>query len=167
MTKKEEEEERKRRRQIPRGRHPGSSLPSFPYKRRPSASPAAASTSSRASSRRGPQRGASGRRISPGKPIGLTDAAIEAAAHDDPDAQPLTEADIKRLRRVPLAKHARWRAGMSQTRFAEAYEIPVGTLRDWEQGRFEPDGTAQAYLRAIAGDPEGTLRALKRSRRGP
>ena len=85
---------------------------------------------------------------------------IEAAALADPDARPSTEEELKRMRRVPLAKHARWRAGMSQRRFAEAYEIAIGTLRDWEQGRSEPDQTARAYLKVIAADPAGTLRAL-------
>ena len=90
----------------------------------------------------------------------MTDADIEAAALADPDAQPSTEEELKRLRRVPLAKHARWRAGMSQTTFASAYQIAIGTLRDWEQGRVEPDQTARAYLKVIAADPEGTLKAL-------
>ena len=38
--------------------------------------------------------------------------------------------------------------------FATRYQIPLGTLRDWEQGRAEPDQPARAYLKAIAGDPE-------------
>jgi len=33
-------------------------------------------------------------------------------------------------------------------------------LRDWEQQRAEPDQPARAYLKAIAGDPEGVQRAL-------
>ena len=36
----------------------------------------------------------------------------------------------------------------------------VGTLRDWDQGRTEPDQPARAYLRVIARDPEGVSRAL-------
>jgi putative transcriptional regulator len=44
---------------------------------------------------------------------------------------------------------------------AERYHIPLGTLRDWEQGRSEPDGPARAYLKAIAGDPDAVKRALE------
>ena len=44
--------------------------------------------------------------------------------------------------------------------FAERYRIPLGTLRDWEQGRCEPDQPARAYLAVIAGDPEGVKLAL-------
>jgi hypothetical protein len=46
------------------------------------------------------------------------------------------------------------------------YRIPVGTLRDWEQGRKEPDAAAKAYLHVIATDPEMVRKALAR-RRGP
>jgi putative transcriptional regulator len=30
------------------------------------------------------------------------------------------------------------------------YRIPLGTLRDWEQGRSYPDAPARAYLEVIA-----------------
>ena len=36
--------------------------------------------------------------------------------------------------------------------------IPLGTLRDWEQGRTEPDQPARAYLTVIAHDPDGVRR---------
>ncbi|HXQ49611.1 MAG TPA: helix-turn-helix domain-containing protein [Stellaceae bacterium] len=49
---------------------------------------------------------------------------------------------------------------LTQEQFAAQYDIPIGTLRDWEQGRTEPDRPARAYLRVIAHDPEGVRRAL-------
>ena len=36
----------------------------------------------------------------------------------------------------------------------------IGTLRDWEQGRTEPDQPAKAYLTLIARDPEHVNRML-------
>jgi len=75
----------------------------------------------------------------------MTDEEIDAAAGADPDAQPLTDAQLKRMRRVPLAKHLRWKLGLSQAEFAERFHIPLGTLRDWEQHRSEPDQPARAY----------------------
>jgi putative transcriptional regulator len=92
----------------------------------------------------------------------LTDDEAHAAALADPDAQPLTEEDFARIKRVPRAKTLRRALGLTQEEFAGRYRIPVGTLRDWEQGRTEPDQPARAYLRAIAGDPEGVWRALER-----
>ena len=38
---------------------------------------------------------------------------------------------------------------------------PIGTLRDWEQGRVEPDQAARAYLTVIAREPETVREALK------
>jgi putative transcriptional regulator len=91
----------------------------------------------------------------------LTDAEVHAAALADPDAQPLTEERLARMKRVPRAKTLRRALGLTQEEFAARYQIPIGTLRDWEQGRSEPDQPARAYLKVIAHDPEGVRRALK------
>jgi putative transcriptional regulator len=65
------------------------------------------------------------------------------------------------MRRVPRTKTLRRAIGLTQEEFAARYHIPLGTLRDWEQGRTEPDQPARAYLTVIARDPEGVLRALQ------
>ena len=90
----------------------------------------------------------------------MTDEEVTAAALADPDAQPLTDAKLARMKRVPLAKTLRRALGLTQEEFSARYRIPVGTLRDWEQGRSEPDQPARAYLTVIANDPEGVSRAL-------
>ena len=92
----------------------------------------------------------------------MTEEQVIAAAERDPDARPLTPEERARARRVPRAKTLRRALGLTQEEFAARYRIPVGTLRDWEQGRTEPDQPARAYLLAIAGDPEGVWRALER-----
>src|SRR5262245_32219595 len=91
----------------------------------------------------------------------MTDEEVHAAALADPDAQPLTEADLKRMKRVPRTKTLRRALGLTQEEFATRYHIPLGTLRDWEQGRTEPDQPARAYLTVIARHPEGVQRALQ------
>ena len=90
----------------------------------------------------------------------MTDAEVMAAARSDPDAQPLTDAQLKRMRRISPAKHLRWKLGLSQAEFAKRFHIPLGTLRDWEQHRTEPDQAAQAYLKVIAADAGFVERAL-------
>jgi putative transcriptional regulator len=100
----------------------------------------------------------SARAISPPRP--RTAKAIERAAHEDPDAQPLTEADLKRMRRTPQVKIIRRALELTQEEFAGRYRIPLGTLRDWEQGRAEPDQPTRAYLTVIARDPEHVNRML-------
>ena len=54
----------------------------------------------------------------------------------------------------------RAKTGLSQDRFAKAFQISPHTLRNWEQGRRVPEGPARALLLAIARDPEAVMRAL-------
>jgi putative transcriptional regulator len=90
----------------------------------------------------------------------MSAAEIEAAAARDPENPPLTDARPGRLRSVPRVKTLRRALDLTQEEFAARYHIPLGTLRDWEQGRSEPDQPARAYLTVIARDPEGVERAL-------
>ena len=110
----------------------------------------------------------------------LAEAEIEAAAAD-PDAKPMTAEELRTARHVPRTKtlpraltltYNRGRrpcpahspshiiAVAPSSMAAPLYHIPLGTLRDWEQGRTEPDQPARAYLKVIARDPEGVRRAL-------
>jgi putative transcriptional regulator len=91
----------------------------------------------------------------------MTPAAIERAALADPDAQPLTRADTKRMKRTPQVKIIRRALRMTQEEFATRYRIPLGTLRDWEQGRTIPDQPARAYLTVIARSPHEVQQALE------
>ena len=94
----------------------------------------------------------------------MTFEEVEAAALSDPDARPLTDDDLVRMKRTPQVKIIRRALRLTQEEFAERFAIPLGTLRDWEQGRSEPDQPAKAYLKVIASDPEGVSRALSASR---
>jgi putative transcriptional regulator len=91
----------------------------------------------------------------------MTDADIHAAAMADPDAKPISDAEFAHVKRVPRAKTLRRALGLTQEEFAARFHIPIGTLRDWEQGRAEPDQPARAYLKVIAGDPQAVERALQ------
>jgi putative transcriptional regulator len=90
-----------------------------------------------------------------------SEVEIEAAAADDIENPPITPEQLKRLRPVPRVKTLRRALGLTQEEFAKRYDIPIGTLRDWEQGRTQPDQPARAYLTVIARDPEGVRRALE------
>lgn len=91
----------------------------------------------------------------------MSEAETHAAALRDPDATPLSDADMDRMRRTPRARIVRRALGLSQEAFADRYRIPVGTLRDWEQGRCEPDQAARAYLTVIARAPDMVREALE------
>ncbi len=97
----------------------------------------------------------------PDKPMRpMTREAISSASAADPDARPLTPEQLQGVHRIPRTKTLRRALGLTQEEFAARYHIPIGTLRDWEQGRSEPDQPARAYLAVIAGDPEGVSRTL-------
>ena len=91
----------------------------------------------------------------------LTDEQIEAAVRDDPDAAPIGFYDMPGFFRIPNVKKLRDRLGLTQEAFAATYRIPIGTLRDWEQGRKLPDAPARAYLTVIARNPEAVAYLLR------
>ena len=90
----------------------------------------------------------------------MSDDEIQSAALTDPDSPLLTPERLTRLQRVPKIKTLRRALDLTQEEFSKCYQIPLGTLRDWEQGRSEPDAPARAFLRAIAGAPDAVRRAL-------
>ncbi len=57
-------------------------------------------------------------------------------------------------------RSVRAKLGMSQQRFAERFGISTATLRNWEQGRRQPEGPARALLTIIDREPEAVRRAL-------
>ena len=90
----------------------------------------------------------------------MTDADIAAAAMTDKDNRPLADQDLKRMKRRPRVFVMRRALQLSQEAFAARFQIPLGTLRDWEQGRTEPDQAATAYLKVIAADAEFVARVV-------
>jgi putative transcriptional regulator len=91
----------------------------------------------------------------------MTDAEVMAAARSDPDAKPFTSAQLAQMKHTPRAKLIRRALGLTQEEFAQRFHIPLGTLRDWEQGATEPDQAAQAYLTVIARAPKAVSKALR------
>ena len=93
----------------------------------------------------------------------MTEKQRHAAAGSDPDARPLGVDDLKRMKRTPRVKIIRRALGLTQEQFASRFHIPLGTLRDWEQGAAQPDQSARAYLTVIARDPDAVHKALEAS----
>jgi putative transcriptional regulator len=91
----------------------------------------------------------------------MTAEEIKTAAHRDPDALPMSAEQLKNARHVPRVRTMRRALQLTQEEFSARYHIPLGTLRDWEQGRSVPDQTARAYLKAIAAAPETIKQALQ------
>ena len=85
------------------------------------------------------------------------DAEIAAQIADDPDTAPLLSVVAHAASQVKLLRR---RLGLTQAGFAARFRVPLGTLRDWEQGRRQPDAPALALLRVIEREPEAAMRAL-------
>lgn len=62
-------------------------------------------------------------------------------------------ARITRMATVDVAA-VRRRMGMTQQRFAAMMRVPLGTLRNWEQGRRQPDGPSALLMMIAALYPE-------------
>ena len=93
----------------------------------------------------------------------MTEEEIEANALSDPDNPPLTDEELAWMRRVPDPRRIRERLKLTQEQFAEKFETPLGTLRDWEQGVSLPDRAARTLLRVIEQDPGAVINALART----
>lgn len=90
----------------------------------------------------------------------MTEEEIEANALSDPDNPPLTDEELADMWSPYEARQMRARLNMTQQEFSEKFQIPLGTLRDWERGASIPDKSARTLLRVIAREPEAVLRAL-------
>jgi putative transcriptional regulator len=60
----------------------------------------------------------------------------------------------------PNVRSLREKHGLSQPRFAALMGISVGTLRNWEQGRRKPEGSARVLLRVVERHPEAVFEAV-------
>jgi putative transcriptional regulator len=82
----------------------------------------------------------------------MTQAATHAGGRKVPGMR-VTTVEIPDVKAIRKSLH------MSQHRFAALYRIPLATLKNWEQGRRNPDAPAAAYLRAIQRRPKEVMEA--------
>jgi putative transcriptional regulator len=95
-------------------------------------------------------------------------AKIEATTEEDILRQSIEDGEIpdvepSEARLVVPPKVIREKMAMTQDEFAAALQIPLATLRNWEQGRVIPDPAARSLLTIVAKEPKIALRALKRA----
>lgn len=57
----------------------------------------------------------------------------------------------------------RKRTGKTQVQFARAYHLPLGTVRDWEQSRSQPDAPARVLLSLIGAEPDTIEQLVQRA----
>jgi putative transcriptional regulator len=64
-----------------------------------------------------------------------------------------------------FARHVRARTQLTQAAFAKSIEVPIETVRNWEQGKRAPRGPARALLKLINSAPDVAFAALGGKRR--
>jgi putative transcriptional regulator len=75
----------------------------------------------------------------------LPDGSEQTVDHSDP---------------AVFARQVRARCGLTQAAFAQRIEVPIETVRNWEQGKRAPRGPARALLKVIAQSPDAAFAAL-------
>lgn len=94
-----------------------------------------------------------------GVDTGLGDELVESLAEGMAilrgDTQPTrlhpapTTVDVRAIRK---------KLGLTQPRFAQRFGFGLAAVRDWEQGRYQPDQAMQSYLLVIEQEPEAVQR---------
>ena len=93
--------------------------------------------------------------------VGCIDTARVDATTEADIARQQAEDDAEAMRDAArFARRVRNRLGLSQADFARRIDVPVETIRHWEQGKRCPTGAAKALLKVIDKAPEAALAAL-------
>ncbi|KON81106.1 helix-turn-helix domain-containing protein [Azoarcus sp. PA01] len=91
-------------------------------------------------------------RIDPARVDAVTeDELARQAAADEAEAMQDVARFVRRVRK---------RLGLSQADFSERINVPLETIRNWEQGKRSPTGAAKSLLKVLDRAPEAALAAL-------
>src|SRR5216684_2785988 len=71
---------------------------------------------------------------------------------------------VVEVNRPPVieVRSLRQKFGLSQSQFAARFGFTPATVRNWEQGRTQPDGPARVLLAVIAHHPDAVEDALRK-----
>lgn len=87
--------------------------------------------------------------------------AIAWAGGEDVQTR-VTMVEVRRSPRIDV-KTLRLELGLSQSQFASRFGFSPSTIRNWEQGRTQPEGPARVLLTVIAHHPEAVEDALHKA----
>lgn len=95
-------------------------------------------------------------------PKGFVDLArVDATTESEIAQHQLEDEADAQLEAGKFARRTRQRLGLTQQEFSKRIDVPVETIRDWEQGKRSPTGAAKALLRILDRAPEVALGALE------
>jgi len=104
-------------------------------------------------------------KIDPAIPASLTlgridPARVDATTEEDIAAQQVIDDSEAMQDAARFARRVRKRLGLSQAELSQRIDVPVETIRNWEQGKRCPTGAAKALLKVLDKAPEAALAAL-------
>lgn len=88
-------------------------------------------------------------------------AMLDATTDADIADQQVQDDEEAQLAAARYARRVRKRLGLTQREFSQRIDVPLDTIRNWEQGKREPAGPAKALLKILAKNPEIALSALE------
>jgi putative transcriptional regulator len=100
---------------------------------------------------------AAGRRL-----IASAKQALAWASGEDVPGVRVTYVQVNRPAPIDV-RAVRQKLGLSQTKFATRFGFTPATVRNWEQGRTQPDGPARVLLAVIAHHPDAVEDALRKA----
>ncbi len=93
--------------------------------------------------------------------IGRIDAArVDATTQAELAKQAAADEADAMQDAAKFARRVRKRLGLSQAEFSDRIDVPLETIRNWEQGKRSPTGAAKALLKVLDKVPEAALTAL-------
>jgi putative transcriptional regulator len=85
---------------------------------------------------------------------------VDKTTEEDIAAQKAADEALALQDAARFARRVRKRLGLSQAEFSERIDVPLETIRNWEQGKRCPTGAAKALLKVLDKAPEAALAAL-------
>lgn len=87
-------------------------------------------------------------------------ARVDATTEVEIAKQKAADETESMLDAARFARRVRKRLGLSQAEFSQRIDVPLETIRNWEQGKRCPTGAAKALLKVLDKAPEAALAAL-------
>lgn len=95
-------------------------------------------------------------------PIGRADLArIDATTEEDIARQAAADDAEAMQDAARFTQRVRKRLGLSQAQLSERIDVPLETIRNWEQGKRSPTGAAKSLLKILDKAPEVALAVLQ------
>lgn len=91
----------------------------------------------------------------------IDEMRVDATTEEEIAAQQAADEAEAMQDAARFARRVRRRLGLSQAEFSRRIEVPIDTIRNWEQGKRSPTGAAKALLKVLDKAPEAALAALE------